>query len=203
MAKKKKEEPAPEPVDGVEGEEGAPAKKKLAGKTLILFIVLPALLVLGAGGAAAYFLLAPQPGGEQHASAEKPKEDDKGGGKKGGGKAGEGKPGEPGTIEAGEGVAFYNMPEMVVNITTGDGRPAFLKLRLVIEAREVSTLEAIAPQLPRVLDQYQAFLRELRVEDLSGSAGAYRLRLELLRRINLAVAPATVDAVLIQEMLIN
>ena len=53
---KKTEEPAADAA-GAEGAEGAPAKKKMAGKTLILFIVLPAVLVLGGGGAAAMMLL--------------------------------------------------------------------------------------------------------------------------------------------------
>lgn len=193
---------APEGAEGAEGE-GAP-KKKLSGKTLILFIVLPALLILGGGGAAAFFLLggkkdpAEAHGEEKAGHGKKDKKKDK---KEGGHGAG----GEAGgaTISEGEGVFFLTLPDLLVNVTTTDGRPAFLKLKLTIEAPDEVTIEKIEPQLPRVMDQFQVFLRELRVEDLSGSAGSYRLRLELLRRVNLAIAPAKANAVLIEEMLVQ
>lgn len=199
--------------EGMEGEGMAPAKKKMAGKTLVLFIVLPALIILGGGGATAFFLLS-KPKAEQHASAEhsekandhKPQKDKKD--KKA--KDGHGKPtkeGEGGAsaeiVEGADGVLYYKMPDLLVNITTGDGRPVYLKLKLTVETHSEEAIAAIEPNLPRVLDQYQGFLRELRVDDIAGSAGAYRLRLELLRRVNLAIAPAEADQVLIEEMLVQ
>ena len=57
--------------------------------------------------------------------------------------------------------------------------------------------------MPRVVDQFQSFLRELRVEDLNGSAGSYRLRLELLKRFNTVMAPAKIDAVMIEGILVQ
>ena len=181
-----------------EGAEGEGKKKKLSGKKLILFIVLPAVLVLGAGGAAAYFLLFSGAPAEQHADAH---------GKAKGGEhaeAAEPVPGPNGTtITQGEGVVFVGMPEMLVNITGEDGRPAYLKLKLTIEAPDQEAVDALTPQIPRVSDQFNGFLREMRTDDLSGSAGAYRLRLELLRRVNLVIAPAQVNAVLIEEMLVQ
>jgi flagellar FliL protein len=193
--------------EGVEGAEGeAPAKKKLSGKKLILFIVLPAVLVLGGGGAAAFMLLSGGGGGEQHAEA------DAGHGKekaKGGGHGGEGAEGEPTqgpngtTITYGEDVIFVGLPEMLVNVTGPDGRPAYLKLRLTLEAPDDAVVTALTEHVPRVTDQFNGFLREMRTDDLAGSAGAYRLRLELLRRVNLAIAPSQISAVLIEEMLVN
>lgn len=216
LKKKKKDAPADEadaagakPEAAVEGEGGegeAPVKKKLSGKTLILFIVLPAVLVLGGGGAAAYMLFFKGGGAEQHAEAEAGHEKAKGGG---GGHGGEGEAGEPtpgpnGTmITYGEGVTFVSIPEMLVNITGPDGRPAYLKLRLTMEAPDEAAVTALTEHVPRVIDQFNSFLRELRTEDLAGSAGAYRLRLELLRRVNLAIAPAQISAVLIEEMLVQ
>ena len=64
-------------------------------------------------------------------------------------------------------------------------------------------MTTLTSQLPRVSDEFNGFLRELRTDDLAGSAGAYRLRLELLRRVNLAIAPAQVNAVLIEEMMVQ
>ncbi len=185
-------------------EAGAAApKKKLSGKTIVLFIVLPALLLLGGGGMAALLLFSgPKP--EAHAKAESghgkaAKADEHGGG--------ESEHAEGGrtsvSITEGEGVYFLAAPDLLVNISTADGRPAYLKLRLTLESDDRAAIEAVEPQMPRILDQFQSLLRELRVDDLTGSAGAYRLRLELLRRVNLAIAPHEVDAVLIEEMLVQ
>jgi len=211
--KKKKKDDAPEtdgegeattpPADGDGGESPeAPTKKKLSGKKLVLFIILPAVLVLGGGGAAGYLLLSGGSGAEQHAEAGARHGKAKGG--HGGAPAGEVVPGPNGTtISRGENVVFVALPEMLVNITGPDGRPAYLKLRLTLEAPDDATVATLTEHVPRVTDQFNAFLRELRTDDLAGSAGAYRLRLELLRRVNLVIAPAQVNAVLIEEMLVQ
>lgn len=216
--KKKKKDEAPEadaeaegatpPAEGAaEGEggeagEGKP-KKKLSGKNLILFIVLPAVLVLGGGGAAAYMLFF-KGGGEQHAEADAGHAKAKGGHGAEEEGAGEAVPGPNGTtITRGEGVVFVGLPEMLVNITGPDGRPAYLKLRLTMEAPDDAAVTALTEHVPRVSDQFNGFLREMRTDDLAGSAGAYRLRLELLRRVNLVIAPAQINAVLIEEMLVQ
>jgi flagellar protein FliL len=200
MAKAKDAKPADDAADGA-----APAKKKMAGKTLILFIVLPAVLILGGGGAAAFMLLN-QPKAEVHADAKgkdkKPKKDDKKKDEQAKGGKDAKDPNAP-VVTEGEGVYFVALPAMLVNIGAGDGRAAFLKLRLTLEAPDEDAVAAIEAQLPKVMDQFQGFLRELRVDDLTGSAGSYRLRLELLRRVNVAVAPAEVNAVLIEEMLVQ
>ena len=47
--------------------------------------------------------------------------------------------------------------------------------------------------MPRLQDLFQTYLREMRPEELRGSAGTYRLREELIARANVAVAPARVD----------
>lgn len=218
MAKEK----APKPEEIPEGEEGAEGavktKKKLSGKQLILFIVLPAILLLGGGGGAAYyFLVMKKPPTASH-GAEKghekgkdekgghgdkkddKKKDDKGGH---GGAAGGDDKNAIKTSLGPHGESFLTLPDILVNITTADQHPAFLKLRLTLQVKDAETAEAITPALPRIRDQYTGFLRELRMEDIAGSAGYTRLQLELLKRVNLAVAPAQVDAVLIEEMLVQ
>jgi flagellar protein FliL len=189
--------------DGSE-EGGAPVKKKMAGKQLVLFIILPALVLLGGGGAAAYFLVLKKPpetadaakAGKAKAEKKKEKKDAKKGEKKddaGGVTFAEGPNGE----------GFMTLPPITVNISTADARPAYLKLKLTLQAKDLETAEAIEPMMPRIMDQYNGFLRELRMEDLAGSAGYARLQNELLKRVNLAVAPAQIDAVLIEEMLVQ
>jgi flagellar FliL protein len=197
-------EGATPPAEGGEGGEGAegeaPAKKKMSGKKLVLFIILPAVLVLGGGGAAAFLLL--KPSGEQHAEANEGHGKAKGG--HGEEATGEAVPGPNGTmIMHGDDVVFVTLPEMLVNITGPEGRPAYLKLKLTLEAPDDATVTALGEHIPRVTDQFNGFLREMRTDDLAGSAGAYRLRLELLRRVNLVIAPMQVNAVLIEEMLVQ
>jgi flagellar FliL protein len=195
--------PAPDAAneneEGAEGAEGeASVKKKMSGKKLVLFFILPAVLVLGGGGAAAYLLLFHGGAPQQHAGA------DEHGKAKQSEHAGESTPGPHGTtITEGENVVFVTLPEILVNISGPDGRPGYLKLKLTIEAPDEETVATLTAQEPRVADEFNGFLRELRTDDLAGSAGAYRLRLELLRRVNLAIAPAQVNAVLIEEMMVQ
>lgn len=197
-------------TDGAEGAEGgadAPAKKGPPLKLLII-VGAAAVLLLGGGGGAAFFLLKPKPAdaaGDGH--APKGDHDGKKKGKKDKGGHG-GKPGEKdeagGMVREGpDGVTFYTMPDLVANIQSADGRPTFLKLKLTFEMKDHETAEAIAAGAPRLQDMFQSFLRELRPEDLSGSQGSYQLRMEILRRVNLVLAPHKVEAVLIEEMLIQ
>ena len=188
--------------------EGEGGKKKLPLK-LMLMIGVPALVLLIGGGAAAFFLLKPKPDAEAEAGKEKDKKDKdkkKEKDKKGKGKDAKGKDEKGGPVikEGPDGVMFYTLPDILVNIQSNDGRPTYLKLRLTLEAPSQDTLDIMEPLMPRVTDMFTSFLRELRTDDLTGSEGSMRLRLELLRRVNLALAPqAKVNAVLIEEMLVQ
>jgi flagellar FliL protein len=200
-----KEAPAPEGEEGgVEGE--APAKKK---PPIVLIAAAAGVLVLGGGGAAAFFLMKSKP--EAHGEKagehgkEKKKEKKKEEKKEGehGATGAEGAAGAPVIKEGPDGVVFYTLPDIVVNMQTADGKSTFLKLKLTFELPDEETAEVLTPNLPRLQDMFQTFLRELRPEDLNGSQGTYQLRVELLRRVNLVAAPSKVNAVLIEEMLIN
>lgn len=115
--------------------------------------------------------------------------------------------GEPAEGEAHAEVApppvFLDLPDMLVNLVGVGGERALLKLSVALELPDQETVAKIEPIMPRVTDNFQVFLRELRVEDLSGSAGMFRLKEELVRRVNLAVAPTEVRDVLFKEMLIQ
>jgi flagellar FliL protein len=188
----KTEAEAEAPAEGAEGE--APIKKKLSLKVLIAGGV-GAVVLLGGGGTAAMLMLN-KPADAAHAKKEKPKKKDDA--KK------DGKDGGKSPVSDGpDGVVFYTMPDLVANIQTADGKPTFLKLKLAFELPDKATADAIEPNAPRLNDMFQSFLRELRPEDLSGSQGSYQLRAEIQRRVNLVIAPAKVNAVLIQEMLIQ
>ncbi len=205
LGKKKGDNPAPAVVEGetaqdVEGAE-APAKKK---PPLLIIIIAAAVLVAAIGGGAAFFLLKPKTA-ESEAAHEEPAKDAKK--SDGHGKEGEeaAAPAEgSGTIAAGpDGVTFYTLPDMIVNIQSPEGRTTYLKLKLTLEMKDASTAAKLQSEHPRLNDMFQSFLRELRPEDLAGSAGSYQLRAEILRRVNLIAAPGKVDAVLIEEMLVQ
>jgi len=98
---------------------------------------------------------------------------------------------------------FYDLQEMLVNINTGGRKPVYLKIRVSLELGTADDIIQVEAVMPRIIDNFQIYLRELRVEDLKGSAGMYRLREELLKRVSVAAAPATVNDVLFKEMLVQ
>jgi flagellar FliL protein len=154
-----------------------------------------ALVVLGGGGTVAMMMLAPHhPDASAHKLPPKPKGDKK---------DGKADPNAPQVQDGPDGVVFYTLPDIVVNMQTPDGKPTFLKLKLAFELPDHGTADTLDAEMPRLNDVFQTFLRELRPEDLSGSEGTLQLRAELQRRVNLVIAPSKVNGVLIEEMLIN
>ena len=168
-----------EDLDEEDEEDGEEASKK-GGKKFILLMGLILLVVVG-GTAAVYFtgmldpLLAMISGDEAEQDEGGPETD----------------------------VIFYEVPEILVNLNTGARKPTFLKIRISLEVEKESDIERIERMMPRIIDNFQVYLRELRVEDLKGSAGMYRLREEMLIRVSAAVAPAKINDVLFKEMLVQ
>ncbi|KMO12810.1 flagellar basal body-associated protein FliL [Methylobacterium platani] len=102
-------------------------------------------------------------------------------------------------------IAFMDVREMTMNLMPepGQTQPRFLRLKLALEVRDAKVAAEIQPLMPRVEDTFQVFVRELRVGDFEAAGGTYRLREELLRRVNVAVYPAKVDAVLFKDFVIQ
>ena len=182
--------------------------KKKPPLIILIAAAVGAVVVLGGGGTAAFMMLkkpaAVEVGKdgkpikkEDKKKKEKPKEEKKEGGDK------KADPNAPVVKDGPDGVVFYTLPDVVVNMQTADGRPSFLKLKLTLELPDHDTAEILTPNMPRLQDMFQVFLRELRPEDLSGSQGGFQLRMEILRRVNLVISPAKANAVLIEEMLVN
>ncbi len=95
----------------------------------------------------------------------------------------------------------YDLPPMTVNLNSE--KPEFLKLSVSLELADESMVALVEPRIARVVDAFQVYLRELRRTDLEGSAGIYRLKEELRRRVNLAIYPAEVQGVLFREILVQ
>ncbi len=109
-----------------------------------------------------------------------------------------------GTAAAAAAPSFiFNLPEMTVNLNTDGKTDAFMKLSVALEVSDQAMMTEIQPRMAKVVDAFQVYLRELRPSDLQGSAGIYRLKEELLRRVNVAVAPAQVDGILFKEILVQ
>ena len=169
--------------DGAAPEGEQPKKKFLSGKMLII-IGAAVVLLLGGGVGAYFFMFAGPKPDEQHAEAGQ-----------------DAAPAEPAGSQK---VVYYNMPDLLVNLNAGAGRrTSFLKLTMAVELRSVDDAGVFEANLPRIVDNFQIYLRELRPEDLRGSSGFLRLREELLTRVQLAAAPARVNDLLFREMLVQ
>ena len=167
------------------------------GKKKIIIIIALAFLVVVGGVAGAYFMGLLDPVIEMIVGPEDAAE-----GEESGEEGEECEEGEEGDCASGR-VVFYDLQELLVNLNTGGRKSSFLKIRISLElasARDKAKMDAI---MPRVIDNFQTYLRELRIDDLKGSAGMYRLREELLVRVNAAAAPAKITDVLFKEMLVQ
>jgi len=99
---------------------------------------------------------------------------------------------------------FVDMPDVLVNLSsTGGDRTQYLKVKIALELPDEAVQAQIQPIMPRLLDTFQTYLRELRPTDLDGSAGLYRLKEELTRRVNAAIAPNRINAVLFKEIVVQ
>jgi flagellar FliL protein len=176
MASKPKKAEIEEAEDeNVDGEAGASKKSWLPKLSLKTMIIAGAvLLLLGGGGAAAYlFLFSSQKEAAEHAKAPDP-------------------------------AVFLDMPDILVNLANvGSDRTQYLKVKITLEVPDQVLAKQITPVMPRVTDAFQTYLRELRPTDLDGSAGLYRLKEELTRRVNVAIAPGRINAVLFKEIVVQ
>ncbi|GEP08355.1 flagellar basal body-associated protein FliL [Methylobacterium gnaphalii] len=181
MAKKPKKAP--------ESEEGAAAAPK--SKKKLVIIAAAAVLLIG-GGAGGYFMMK-----KPAAAAQGEQADAHGAPAAEGGGHGAGGPKM--------GVAFLEVRDLVVNLTPepGQQKGGYLKLKVALELKNGLVEQEVKPLLPRVEDTFQTYMRELRASDIAGSAGLYRLREELLRRVNVAIHPAKAEAVLFKDVVVQ
>jgi flagellar FliL protein len=174
MAAAKAKQAEAERDDAPEGEAEAAAVKPAKKLPLKMIAIAAAgLLVGGGGGVGAYFYFS-------QASHDKPAQ------------------------AAIKPAIFVDLPDVLVNLANaGTDRTQYLKVKIVLELPDPTVVAQIQPLMPRVMDAFQTYLRELRPTDLDGSAGLYRLKEELTRRVNAAVAPSRITAVLFKEIVVQ
>jgi flagellar protein FliL len=95
---------------------------------------------------------------------------------------------------------YVDAPAMVVNMRSADGQTHFLKLRFVLVAASTGKVALINQRMPVVVDSLQSFLRELRPEDLNGSAAVFRVKEEMMIRTQDVLGQGSVRDILIQDM---
>lgn len=164
-------------ADGDQNEEAGGAEGAAAPKSKRKLIIIgaAAALVLALGGG--WFFL--------HGHGDKDKD-----------KHAEAEPAKP--------PVFLDVPEVLVNLSGLPGeRVQYLKVKVVLEVKDQPMVAQISPTMPRVMDLFQTYMRELRVTDLNGSMGLFRLKEELTRRVNAAISPHQVNAVLFKEIVVQ
>jgi flagellar FliL protein len=163
----------PEPEAEEAVEEAAAPAAKTTLLRKALFGVVGLLLIAGIGGGVYYFFFTHKPEEKVAAPVVKPP-------------------------------TFFDLPEVLVNLSSASAdRTQYLKVKVVLELADAAVVQQIQPVLPRVMDTFQTFLREMRPSDLEGSAGIYRMREELTRRVNTAIAPGHINAVLFKEIVVQ
>ena len=170
---------ARKPVKGAEEGDGGAVQGEGGRKKRLILGALALVLLAGGGGAAYLFL-----GRSGHLEGG----------------------GENWAAEVKKPVAFVDVQEMTVNLASEPNageKQKFLRFKVSLEVRDPRSVADVQPLLPRVEDIFQVFVRELRASDLEGSGGIHRLREELLRRVNVAVSPTKVDAVLFKEVIVQ
>ena len=163
-------------ADNEQTEEGAAGEAAVAPKSKRKLIIIAAavLLLLGAGGGGWFFFFNHH-GEEKHAEEKAPKPP-----------------------------VFVDVPDILVNLAGLPGeRVQYLKIKVVLEVKDEPLVEKIKPTMPRLMDIFQTYLRELRATDLAGSAGLFRLKEELTKRVNAVISPGQVNAVLFKEVVVQ
>lgn len=153
--------------------EGEQAPAKTKKLSLKMMIIAAAGVLMLGGGGGAYFFFGRSGGDKPKEAVAKP-------------------------------ATFVDLPDVLVNLSNaGSDRTQYLKVKVVLELPDAMLVQQIQPLMPRVMDAFQTYLRELRPTDLDGSAGLYRLKEELTRRVNAVVAPNRITAVLFKEIVVQ
>lgn len=161
------------------------AEKKKGGRGKLFIFAGAALLLLGVGGWISGAIPSLLGGGAQAEGSKHPTQ------------------AQPGARDVPSPPIFVDLPDIVTNLNSTSRRATFIKLKAKVELARAEDVTVLKNAMPRVIDLFQSYLREIRPEELRGTAGTYRLREELIGRINVAAAPARATDVLFEELLVQ
>jgi len=117
--------------------------------------------------------------------------------------AAENKPAASAAVDQKGQLVYYDLDDFIVNLSKNGEQPSFLKMSVTLEIDSADNVIKIQNKLPVIRDTFQTYLRELRPEDLQGSEGVYRLKQELLMRLNKITYPTNVSDILFRDLLIQ
>ena len=191
--KSEKKKDAAEGAEGAEGSEGEDAPKKgkkklifIAGGVVLLLVIVGVLFAVGVIGGS-------KPKLDEHGNPiveeEKLSPEEKAAK-------------EAAALEASKPV-FYELPEFLVNLNSTTSRVSFLKMSVTLELKDVAAVATMDANKPRIQDIFNTYLRELRPSDIQGSAGIYRLRNELITRLNSTIEEGVVKDILFGEIIVQ
>ncbi|MFN7038189.1 MAG: flagellar basal body-associated FliL family protein [Alphaproteobacteria bacterium] len=181
MVEEATETPNPDEVPA-EGQPKPALKSKK--KFLIIVIIIVLLLIVGGIGAYFFFFKHKKESKEaastatEHTETEQKKE-----------------------VKAEE--VFLDLNEFIVNLDSEGKQPSFLKMEVTLQLPNQEVVKKIQAKMPLIQDTFQTYLREIKADDLEGSAGIYRLREELLLRINKVMFPEQITDILFKEFLVQ
>lgn len=184
-----------QPEEAVEQEGG----EEKGGSNKLLIIILLAVILIGGAGVGAFLFISG--GSEEEAAATAD----------GAAPAAEAAEAAPAVGPDGQPLSpadaiqayFFEVPELLVNLSSSGSANRYLKMKVNLELGSEADLAAIEKLMPRIVNDFQLYLRQLRVEDLQGAAGVYRLREALLLRANQAAQPLEINDVLFKEILVQ
>ena len=157
--------------------------KKKGGKKLVFLVLVPLLLALCGGAAAMLLGVVPSPlSGEAEAGPN---------------------PADAAPVDDPTKVVFVDLPDILVNLNVSGRRLRFLKFVAALEVRDQEEALLIEQFMPRITDNVHAYMRAIQAEELGGPEAVYRVKRDLLARVNQVVRPAAVRDVLIKEMLVQ
>ena len=188
MAEEKENDPSKESGDKVTDAEVVAPKKS---NNMLLYILIPVILIVGIAGG---FLVSSMFGGKKDHKEEATKEHQE--------TLSEEDVKKKEALDP-KNILFVPIPDLLINLKSNKQRPVFLKISLVLEIHDPKIKEVIENLRPKMVDQFQVFLRDLDTADVTGASNLQRLRQELLVRVNAVAAPYKVQDVLIKDFLVQ
>ena len=101
-------------------------------------------------------------------------------------------------------IMFVPLDEITVNLKHGVSQNmTWLRIKVTLEVQGKNNYDVVSQLTPKIVDIVQTYLKELRQSDLEGSFGIYKIKDEMMMRINTVLHPVRIEAILFQEMIIQ
>ncbi len=106
------------------------------------------------------------------------------------------------TVELAAGSVFHALPTVVTDLQPGPHRPHYIKLDVVLEVG-ADSVPHIQVREAAILDSMRAILRDYHRSDLVGTAGARRLRSDLIAVVDAELQPERTRGLLFKQFVLD